>query len=199
MLRLLIYIKHHLSFIWFFIEWLNSVVFQLLYGRILNNNLKKLLETYQGEFNYRFLQDKDVPVLADFFSRQPEEAFKFFKPHGFDVCSLRKKIKDCAFIMVGAFQGEKMVGYCFLRCFFNKHAFRGKIVDVEYQGRGIAKQMGKLMTDICLLLNFRVFATISKKNVKSMASSQAVNRIRIIKELPDDYLYVEYLLKDNMP
>lgn len=32
-----------------------------------------------------------------------------------------------------------------------------------------------------------------------MASSQAVNRIRIIKELPDDYLYVEYLLKDNMP
>ena len=59
--------------------------------------------------------------------------------------------------------------------------------------------MGKLMTDICLLLNFRVFATISKKNVKSMASSQAVNRIRIIKELPDDYLYVEYLLKDNMP
>lgn len=58
MLRLLIYIKHHLSFIWFFIEWLNSVVFQLLYGRILNNNLKKLLETYQGEFNYRFCKIK---------------------------------------------------------------------------------------------------------------------------------------------
>lgn len=98
--------------------------------------------------------------------------------------------------MIGVFDDQQLIGYCFLRCFFNKRAFRGKIVDVKYQGRGIAKQMGNLTTEICQLLKFRLFATISKDNVRSMASSRAVNRVKIVKELPNDYLYVEYLLKE---
>lgn len=95
--------------------------------------------------------------------------------------------------MIGAFDKNELVGYCFLRCFFNKQAFRGKIVDVEHQGRGIAKKMGIVMTEICKKMKFRIFATISKDNVKSIASSKAVNEMKIIKELPDNYLYVEYL------
>lgn len=55
--------------------------------------------------------------------------------------------------------------------------------------------MGRLTTEICQLAGFRLFATISRNNVKSISSSKAVNDICIIKELPNDYLYVEYLLK----
>jgi len=36
---------------------------------------------------------------------------------------------------------------------------------------------------------FRLFATISKANLSSIASSKAVNSIQIIEELPGDYIY----------
>ena len=196
MIKLLVYIKHHLSFVWSFVEWLNAIVFSFLYGHRLGENLNKLLEKYKGKFSYRLLGCNDMYALSDFFSKQPEEAFTFFKPHAFDVCSLKKKNRDHAFLMIGVFENKQLVGYCFLRCFFNKQAFRGKIVDVKYQGRGIAKEMGSLTTEISKLLGFRLFATISKDNVKSIASSKAVNKVRIVKELPNDYLYVEYLLKE---
>lgn len=196
MIKLLIYIKHHVSFIWSLVEWLNTTVFYFLYGHELGNQLNGLLEKYKGEFSYRLLDNNDMYALSDFFSMQPENSFIFFKPHALDVCSLKKKNKDRSFLMIGVFDDQQLIGYCFLRCFFNKRAFRGKIVDVKYQGRGIAKQMGNLTTEICQLLKFRLFATISKDNVRSMASSRAVNRVKIVKELSNDYLYVEYLLKE---
>lgn len=196
MVKLLIYIKHHLSFIWSWIEMGNDILFNLLYGKRLNDNLGKLLKKYESEYSYRLLRDSDMTVLSDFFSNQPENAFIYFKPHAFDVYSLKRKNKDHSFIMIGVFAGQQLIGYCFLRCFFNKQAFRGKIVDVKYQGRGIAKQIGHLTTEVCQLLGFKLFATISKDNVKSIASSKAVNEVRVVKELPNDYLYVEYLLKE---
>ena len=197
-IKLLIYIKHHMSFIWTLVEWCNSILFNLLYGRKLRKILPGLLEEVSfGDFVYKLLTMDDITFLAEFFASQPAEAYKFFNPHGLDEHSLRKRKKDKAFVMIGTFCGSKLVGYCFLRCFFNKQAFRGKIVDQNYQGKGIAKQMGVLTTNICSALGLRLYATISKKNVKSLASSKAVNEVRIIKELEDDYLYVEYLLKNR--
>ena len=46
------------------------------------------------------------------------------------------------------------------------------------------------------MLVFKLFATIPKDNVKSIASSKAVNEVRVVKELPNDYLDVKYLLKE---
>ena len=48
------------------------------------------------------------------------------------------------------------------------------------------------MTNIAFNAGFRLFATISKANLSSIASSKAVNSIQIIEELPGDYIYVEY-------
>ena len=125
--------------------------------------------------------------------RQPEGFDKYFKPHAFDLNTYRKVLKNKTYLLIGAFDEEILIGYCFIRFVANKSAYRGKIVDRAYQGRGIAKQMGVIMTEIALGAGFRLFATISKKNVASMKSSNAVNEIRIIKELPDDYVYIEYL------
>lgn len=197
MVRLLVFIKHHFSFIWDIIEWFNSLFFYILYGKNIENIVPDILKANSNSVQFRLLKKGDMPLLEDFFNNQPESAFLYFKPHPFDLKSLTKKKKDRSFIMIGAFDKEKIVGYCFLRCFFNKQAFRGKIVDVEHQGKGIAKKMGSLMTEICMKMNFRIFATISKDNIKSIASSKAVNEMRIVKELPDNYLYVEYLLKNK--
>lgn len=172
---------------------MNSTIFNLLYGRKLKKCIPTLLEEYSKEYSFKLLNEQDLFGLCTFFTKQPPSSFEYFKPHGFDLTSLSKKIHDKSFVMIGAFKEKELVGYCFLRCFFNKQSFRGKIVDPKYQGHGIAKQMGLLTTAICHELGFRLFATISKDNIKSIASSKAVNIVRVIKELPNKYLYVEYL------
>lgn len=196
MVRFLVYIKHHLGVIWTLIEWANTILFKWFYSKRLNRIISTIFEkNADSVISFRKLGKQDMVELESFFHKQPESAFLFFKPHGFSLEDLISKNKDQSFIMIGAYIGEKLVGYCFLRCFFNRQAFRGKIVDVNYQGRGIAKKMGMLTSKLCLELGFRLFATISKDNVKSIASSKAVNEIRVVKELPDNYMYVEYLLK----
>ena len=97
--------------------------------------------------------------------------------------------------MFGVFDKDKIIGYFFIRFFANRKAFRGKMVDVNFQGRGIAKNMGRIMTDVALGAGFRLFATISKDNLSSLASSKAVNEIRIVAELDNNYIYIEYLSK----
>ena len=97
--------------------------------------------------------------------------------------------------MFVALDGNRIVGYCFLRCFANGKAFRGKIVDYRYRNRGIAKQMGIVTTQVATVMGLRMFGTISRHNYASKHSSEAVNEIRVIRELPDDYLYIEYLSK----
>lgn len=197
MVSILVFIKHRLSFIWAIVEYFNSLIFAVLYGRRIKKVLPNVLGKESCEYTFKLLTKEDMPLLELFFSKQPASAFEFFKPHGFDIKSLKQKNKDKSFIMIGAFCNDLLVGYCFIRCFFNGQAFRGKIVDKDFQGKGIAKQMGILTSEICRELGFRLFATISKDNVKSIASSKAVNEMRIVKELPDNYLYVEYILKTD--
>lgn len=141
------------------------------------------------------LNTDDMLELSHFFSEQPIDSFIFFRPHDFDYKSLVRKAGDKSFIMLGVKERNQLIAYGFLRCFMNGKAFRGKIVDIHHQGKGIAKYLGKIMTLLAEYLNLRLFATISKDNIKSIASSKAVNNIRVIKGLPNNYLYVEYLRK----
>ena len=113
----------------------------------------------------------------------------------FDEKSLKKLINRKSHIMILAKKENQIVGYMFLRCFFNGKCFRGKVVDYRWRGKGIAVLMGELSTDIASALKLRMFGTISKNNASSLHSSQASNKIRILEELPDDYLYIEYLPK----
>ena len=192
MTAILIFIKHHIPFIWNIVEYINSQLFYILYRK----RLEFLGDKYsQSKDSVRILRIEDMVALSEFFNKQPADSFEYFKPHAFDYNSLVKKNKDKSFIMIGVFSNNKIVGYGFLRCFFNGKAFRGKIVDISHQGHGIAKQIGSVLTDMATLMHLRLFATISKDNVKSISSSSAVNRIKILKELPGNYIYVEYLRK----
>lgn len=178
---------------WNLIDILNSYITILLYGKKIEFSITRVLNDYNsGNIKYRVLCKGDIWLLIDMITRQYEGFDKYFKPHDFGAKTLGRLCKNSSFLMLGAFDEDKLVGYFFIRFFANGKAFRGKMVDVDYRGKGIAKQMGIIMTEIALGAGFSLFATISKANFASIASSEAVNKITVIKELPDDYIYVQY-------
>lgn len=198
MLELLKLIKVKFPFVWNFIERVNGLVVCLLYGRKIECALGNAINEEDFNYSFRSLGKDDAPLLVDFISQQPQGFDKFFKPHDFDLKTYKRVLTCGTYKLIGCFDGNKLVGYCFIRFVANKAAYRGKIVDSQYQGKGIAKQMGILMTKIALDSGFHLYATISRDNIASLQSSKAVNDIRIIKELPDNYVYIEYLgLKDK--
>ena len=85
----------------------------------------------------------------------------------------------------------EIVGYFFLRCFANGTAFKGRIVDVKHQNQGIGKLMGRILNEVVLYLNVRLYTTISPQNYASLASVKAVNDIKIIRTLENGYYYIE--------
>ena len=194
MYRIAQWIKRSFPFIWTVIEWMNSWLFRIRYGNRLES-ISTILKNFQGEYIVREANPDDAYRLAEFFKQQPEEAFTFFRPHAFDTRTILSLIKRKSFLCFLVLKDDVIVGYFFLRCFAQGKCFRGKIVDYRWRGRGIAKMMGRASTDIAQRLGLRVFGTISKENVFSIASSVAVNEIKIIDYLPNDYVYIEYFPK----
>lgn len=188
-------IKKHLPWVWDMIEYLNGRCVRLFHGRSIDSAIDAALYSVDSEYAYKRLSKSHVEQLVLFISQQPAGFDTFFKPHGFTAKDFKRVLTNGTFILIGVFDGSHLVGYCFIRFFINKSAFRGKIVDNEYQGRGIAKQMGLIMSKIASNAGFRVYATISKDNVASLKSAKYGSSIEVIKELPDNYLYVE--IKEN--
>lgn len=182
---------------WKVIEFCNEILFVLRY----QNKLKRihgLLDDYKNEFRIVEASIEIIPSLVSFFAEQPKDSFTYFHPHEFDENSLRRLVKKKSFLMfLVSNSNNEIVGYFFLRCFFNGKCFRGKMVDYRWRGKGIAVLMGKITTTIANTLRMRMFGTVSKSNLSSLASSQESNEIKIVKELPNDYLYIEYLPKTD--
>lgn len=196
MFRLFRLIKQKFPFIWDFIQTINGLIITVLYRHKIENSIIVAFNKIENnDFIYRKVERSDLSKLIELIQQQPHGFDAFFKPHGFDEFTLNKIFKNKSFLMLGAFDGDKIIGYFFIRYFANKSSFRGKIVDINYQGKGIAKKMGIIMTEISLGAGFRLFATISKQNLSSIASSKAVNKINVIKDLKDGYLLVEYFQK----
>gem|GEM_PF-3002831 len=134
-------IRDRFGFLWNIVEWCNAFAFALTHGSALRK-IPGILEECSGQFTLRVAAPADAAPLAKFFAEQPEDAFKFFKPHAFDEKTLSKIIRNKSFLTFLVLDGEKIVGYFFLRCFVNGKSFRGKIVDYRYRGKGIAKLQG---------------------------------------------------------
>jgi len=185
-------LRDRFGFLWNIVEWCNAFVFALTHGSALRK-IPGILEECSGQFTLRVTAPADAAPLAAFFAEQPEEAFKFFKPHAFDEKTLSKIIRNRAFLTFLVLDGEKIVGYFFLRCFVNGKGFRGYIVGHNYRGKGLGKLQGDIMNDVADCLGIRTFATISPKNKASMAVSKAISDIKVIETLDSGDYYVEYL------
>lgn len=190
------FIIKHFPFLWVIVEFFNEKLFLMRYGRRLKQ-LSVCLEKFKGEYLIKKATLDDLSSLMKFFARQPQESYEFFQPHGFDEKSLKTLINRKSYLVYIVEKGDDIVGYMFLRCFFMGKCYRGKMVDINWRGKGIAIMLGKVATEIASTLGLRMFGTISKANTASFLSSKASNDIRVVKELPNDYLYIEYLPKNN--
>ncbi len=194
--RILLYIKHHLSFFWQLIELINAYLFNLLYGRRFKEVIPIVInESSLSGFSFRQLAVQEIPALHALIYKQVSGRLDYFKPHGFDIKSLQKTFKNPSFLMMGVFDGPHLVGYFFLRCFWNRKCFVGRLIDQPYEGKGIGRVMNSIMYNIGWRSGFRVLSTISKNNHLVMKSHANNPLMVILKELDNDFLFVEFVEK----
>lgn len=185
-------IRDNFSWLWDIIEYLNSFLFNIRYGKKLENiDFKNIPEGYE----VIPINAIETKRMVEFFARQPEDAFKFFHPHGFDEKSIKKLQKNKAFLGYVLLDklNNKIAGYCFNRCFFHGQGFRGRMVDIEYRGKGLGTAMNKLLNEVGFGIGVRLFETVSKDNVASYKSALSASNVKVVKELPNNELYLEII------
>jgi hypothetical protein len=197
--KILIFIKHHLGFLWKIIEWVNRLFFSLFYSTKLNEVLAGVFQENRGSgFLFRRLTEADIELLYNMIREQDSSDLEYFRPHGFDLKSLRRQLNNTSFLMMGAFDGEKMTGYFFLRFFADKKCFVGRIIDKQFRGKGIGPTMNKIMYETAWRMGFRCLSTISRNNVKVMRAHAKNSAMVVLKELQNDYLLVEFIKEGNV-
>lgn len=187
------FLRDRLPWIWDLVDLLNSWLFTLRYGRRLSTVEAGILDRYAKDCGMRIVPMCEVPAdeLAAFFAAQPEEAFTFFKPHGFDAKALHKLQRNRSFLAYILLDGNDIAAYCFIRSFFMGKGFRGRMVGMDHRGRGLGTLMNRLMNDIGFGIGLRLFETVSRRNVASYRSAMSASDVRVLEEMEDDELYLE--------
>lgn len=195
------FLRDHMPWLWDLVDILNSMLFRIGYGNKLKHveneicNKRNIKSLYCKGYDIVSIRDIETKDLVEFFSSQPDEAFRFFKPHGFDSKSIKKLQKNRAFIgyvLKDAVNG-KIAGYCFNRSFFHGKGFRGRMVDVNYRGKGLGTMMNRLLNKVGFGIGLRLFETVSKDNVASYRSAISASSFKVVEELPHNELYLEII------
>ena len=178
------FLRDKMPWLWDLVDIINSVLFKLRFGGKLRAVEAEVLKRYEAESGMRIVPMSEVKTddLVAFFAAQPEEAFTFFKPHGFDGKALKKLQKNKSFLAfvliddnndsetsgtIGTSGTSRIAGYCFIRSFFMGKGFRGRMVGMSHRGRGLGTLMNRLMNDVGFGIGLRLFETVHKRNVAS--------------------------------
>lgn len=183
-------LRDKMGWLWNLIEWLNSVLFSIRYGKELQGfSFTSIPEGYD------VVAMRDVPTeqLVVFFEHQPEAAFEFFHPHGFDAKSIKRLQGNKAFLayVLKDKANGQIAGYCFNRSFFHGIGYRGRMVDIDYRGKGLGTAMNKMLNEVGFGIGLRLFETVSKDNVASYRSAMSASNVKVVKELPHNEVYLE--------
>ncbi len=190
----LLFVKHNLKFLWELIEWTNGFLFRIIYQAKLNKVISDVFSEYvHPQFTFRRLSSADMESLAALINTQPLSDLIYFRPHDFDIRSLNRQIEKRGFLMMGAFDDQKMIGYFFLRFFINRKCFVGRLTDVGYRSIGIGKIMNHIMYETAWRMNFRCLSTISKNNANVINAHSKNNSMIWLKDLRGEYMLVEFV------
>lgn len=185
-------VRDRMPFVWDMIDGMNSLLFRYRYGGRLRETEKRVMREYSKDgMRVVRLRDVEVERMVEFFGHQPEEAFTFFRPHGFDAKTISKLQRNDAFMAYVLMDGEHVIGYCFNRSFFHGKGFRGRMIDIDHRNRGYATMMNRILNDIGFGIGLQLYETVSMDNIASYRSSVKASRVKVIEELPNRELYLE--------
>jgi hypothetical protein len=192
------FLRDKMPFIWDLIDMLNSFLFSVRYGQKLKSVEKIVLPQYAQSTGLQIVRMEDIATnqLTDFFAAQPEDAYTFFKPLGFDEGCLKKLQRNRSFLAYVLMDNGHIAAYCFIRSFFMGKGFRGRMVGMDFRGRGLGTLMNKLMNDIGFGIGLRLFETVSKDNIASYRSALSASKVKVVEELEHNELYLEILKED---
>lgn len=183
-------LRDKFGWLWNIIEWMNGVAFSVRYGKRLN---RFAFTTVPEGYDLVPIKNVTTDKLVEFFKHQPEEAFTYFRPHGFDEKSIKRLQKNKAFLgyVLKDNENGEIAGYCFNRCFFHGQGFRGRMVDMNYRGKGLGTAMNKILNEVGFAIGLRLFETVSKDNIASYRSALSASNVKVVKEMPHNELYLE--------
>lgn len=184
------WVQKRCPWIWDAVEWMNSELFAMIKCRELGHLNDCLAE------GVRLADVSDTGRLVSFFERQPEESYKWFRPHEFDEGTLRKLLKRKSYIIYIMEEEEEIIGYAFLRCFVNGKCFLGKMVDVGHQGKGVCTVLCAVGMRMANCLRIRMFESINKENVGSMKASQKACDVVVVEEMKNGDMLVEDRMRE---
>ena len=189
------FLRDRMPWLWDIVDGINSALFSLRYGRKLAAAEASVFEKYSQESGYTVcrMREVDAEKIADFFSNQPEDAFTYFRPHGFDAKSVKKLQGNKAFLAYLLMDDGNIAGYCFNRSFFHGKGFRGRMVDINHRGKGLGTLMNKLLNEVGFGTGLRLFETVSKDNQASYRSALSASKVKVVKELPENELFLEII------
>lgn len=186
------FFKDKLSWLWNLIEKINSMLFSIRYG-----NKVKAFRFNTVPKGYIVFPIKDISTedMVKFFEHQPKEAYTYFRPHGFDTKSIKQLQNNKSFLayVLKDELNDQIAGYCFNRSFFLGKGFRGRMVDIDYRGKGLGTAMNKILNEVGFGIGLRLYESVSKDNVASYRSALSASNVRVVKEMPNNELYLEIL------
>ena len=189
------FLRDKMPWLWDLVDIINSNIFSFRYNDKLKAVEKQVFSQYEKESGMKILSMAQVATekLVEFFAAQPEEAYVFFKPHGFDAKSVKKLQNNKSFLAYIFLDGDKIASYCFIRSFFHGKGFRGRMVGIDHRGKGLGTLMNKMMNEIGFGIGLRLFETVSKDNVASYRSALSASNVKVVEELEHNELYLEIL------
>ena len=140
----------------------------------------------------RPLATEDHDALQRFFANMPELHLAYFQPHGFGPADLLIVIRSRMFMTYGLFIEDSLSAYARLKLAPTGSAFIGLLVRPEHTGKGMGRFIVEYLYWQASLAGLRTRSTISRHNVASLRSHEAVADFKVIAELPNDYLMIEF-------
>lgn len=178
-------IQANLPFLWNFVEECNALVFV--------SQKSKALRSLGDccDYGIRLATEADADALASFFREQPEDSYRWFKPHAFDVATMRRLLRLRSYVIYIQEENGQVIGYAFLRCFCNNKCFIGKMVDYRHQGKGVCTALCRVGMRMATLLGIRMYESINKDNVGSMKASEKACEVMVVETLEDGDMLIE--------
>lgn len=188
-------LKQRLPSLFSFIEKVARVVVKVRYGsRITSAENDSLVE---GSINdstaqMRALRTNDVSDLKRFLDDLPLDWLRYFRPHSFETKTLIDVVNSRAFLIYGLFVDGCLQGYALLKITPTGCAFIGLLVHPDLSGRGLGRFIVEYLYWQASLAGLRTRSTISRLNLASLRSHEAVSKYKIVADLPNDFIMIEF-------